>query len=159
MMVVVVVVMMVLVAPMDVAPSTSTPTAAASSVTPGGRRGCPALTVLVGEDPCRLEVVVTEGDGLVERHSFLAQLLVLQGLLHHPSQLAQLGFHVHHPLLGLFRASGPGVEPAGLGHGGESGGNQVWSLTQFYSVDFSQSMIGVSKCVFYKRTIKVCVSC
>ena len=36
---------------------------------------------------------------------------------------------------------------------------QVWSLTQFYSVDFSQSRIGVSKCVFYKRTIKVCVSC
>ena len=36
---------------------------------------------------------------------------------------------------------------------------QVWSLTQFYSVDFSQSRISVSKCVFYKRTIKVCVSC
>ena len=36
---------------------------------------------------------------------------------------------------------------------------QVWSLTQFYSVDFSQSRIGVEKCVFYKRTIKVCVSC
>ena len=36
---------------------------------------------------------------------------------------------------------------------------QVWSLTQFYSVDFSQSKIGVKKCVFYKRTIKVCVSC
>ena len=153
-----VVVMMVLVASMDVAPSPSTPTAAAS-VTPGGRRGGPALTVLVGEDPCRLEVVVTEGDGLVERHGFLAQLLVLQGLLHHPGQLAQLGFHVHHPLLGLFRASGPGVEPAGLGHGGESGGNQVWPLTQFYSVDFSKSRIDVLKCVFNKRTIKVCISC
>ena len=37
--------------------------------------------------------------------------------------------------------------------------NQVWSLTIFYSVDFSQSRIGVNKCVFYKRTIKVCVSC
>ena len=36
---------------------------------------------------------------------------------------------------------------------------QVWSLIQFYSVDFSQSRIGVNKCVFYKRTIKVCVSC
>ena len=36
---------------------------------------------------------------------------------------------------------------------------QVWSLTQFYSVDFSQSRIGVKKCVFNKRTIKVCVSC
>ena len=36
---------------------------------------------------------------------------------------------------------------------------QVWSLTQFYSVDFSQSRISVIKCVFNKRTIKVCVSC
>ena len=37
--------------------------------------------------------------------------------------------------------------------------SQVWSLTQFYSVDFSQSRIGVKKCVFNKRTIKVCISC
>ena len=37
--------------------------------------------------------------------------------------------------------------------------NQVRSLTQFYSVDFSKSRIGVKKCVFNKRTIKVCVSC
>ena len=36
---------------------------------------------------------------------------------------------------------------------------QVWSLTQLCSVDFSQSRIGVNECVFYKRTIKVCVSC
>ena len=36
---------------------------------------------------------------------------------------------------------------------------QVWSLTQFYSVDFSQSRIGVNKCVFWKRTIKVCITC
>ena len=36
---------------------------------------------------------------------------------------------------------------------------QVWSLTQFYSVDFSQSRIGVKKCVFNKRAIKVFVSC
>ena len=36
---------------------------------------------------------------------------------------------------------------------------QVWSLTQFYSVSFSQSRIGVKKCVFNKRTLKVCVSC
>ena len=36
---------------------------------------------------------------------------------------------------------------------------QVWSPTQFYSVDFSQSRIGGNRCVFYKRTIKVCVSC
>ena len=35
---------------------------------------------------------------------------------------------------------------------------QVWSLTQFYSVDFWQSRIGVKKCVFNKRTIKVCVT-
>ena len=32
--------------------------------------------------------------------------------------------------------------------------DQVWSLTQFYYVDISQTMI-----VFYKRTIKVRVSC
>ena len=37
--------------------------------------------------------------------------------------------------------------------------HQVWSLTQFYSVDFSQLRIGVNKCVLNKRTIKVCVSC
>ena len=36
---------------------------------------------------------------------------------------------------------------------------KVWSLTQFYSVDFSKSREGVKKCVFNKRTIKVCVSC
>ena len=37
---------------------------------------------------------------------------------------------------------------------------QVWSLTQFYSVDFSQSRIGVKKSAFFnKRTIKVFVSC
>ena len=29
-----------------------------------------------------------------------------------------------------------------------SGGNQVWSLNQFYSVDFSKSRIVVKKCVF-----------
>ena len=33
-------------------------------------------------------------------------------------------------------------------------GKKVWLLTQFYTVDFSQSRIGVKKCVF-----KVCVSC
>ena len=37
--------------------------------------------------------------------------------------------------------------------------DQVWSLTQFYSIDFSKSRIDVNKCVFYKRTIKVCGSC
>ena len=36
---------------------------------------------------------------------------------------------------------------------------KVWSLAQFYSVDFLQLRIGVKKCVFNKRTIKVCVSC
>ena len=40
-----------------------------------------------------------------------------------------------------------------------TGVSQVWSLTQFCFVDFSQSRIGVNKCVFNKRTIKVCVSC
>ena len=41
----------------------------------------------------------------------------------------------------------------------ETGGGQVWSLTQLYSVDFSQSRISVKKCVFNKRIIKVWVSC
>ena len=36
---------------------------------------------------------------------------------------------------------------------------QVWSLTQLYFVDFLKSMIGVQKCVFNERTIKVCISC
>ena len=35
---------------------------------------------------------------------------------------------------------------------------QVWLLTQLYSVDFLQSWISGKKCVFNKRTIKVCVS-
>ena len=71
-----------------------------------------------------------------------------------------------------------GSQPAVMGIGGDGGGGggvgagqqvwvtrdgpdgkQVWSLTQFYSVDFSQSRIGVKKFVFNKRTIKVCVSC
>ena len=37
--------------------------------------------------------------------------------------------------------------------------HQVWSLPQFYPVDFSQSRIGAKKCVFNKRTMKVCASC
>ena len=37
--------------------------------------------------------------------------------------------------------------------------DQVWSLTQFYSVDFSPSRFCVKKCVFNKHTIKVCVIC
>ena len=41
----------------------------------------------------------------------------------------------------------------------ESSNPQVWSLTQFYSVDFSKSRIGVNKCVFNRRKIKVCISC
>ena len=37
--------------------------------------------------------------------------------------------------------------------------HSVWSPTQFYPVDFSLSRIGVKKCVFNKRAVKVCVSC
>ena len=37
--------------------------------------------------------------------------------------------------------------------------DQVWSLNQFYSVDFSQARIGVKKRDFNESTIKVCVSC
>ena len=36
---------------------------------------------------------------------------------------------------------------------------QVWSLTQFYSVDFSQSRIVIKKCVFNRRTNKVWLKC
>ena len=36
---------------------------------------------------------------------------------------------------------------------------QVWSLTQFCSVDFSKSRIGGKKCVFNKRIFKDCISC
>ena len=43
--------------------------------------------------------------------------------------------------------------------GAISGQKQVWSLTQFYSSDFLKSRIDVKKCVFYKRTIKVFISC
>ena len=53
-----------------------------------------------------------------------------------------------------------GLHGVGLLEGpGPTGGDQVWSLNQFYSVDFSKSRIDVTKCVFNKRTIKVCVSC
>ena len=41
----------------------------------------------------------------------------------------------------------------------ESGCHQVGSLTQFYSVDFSQSSISVKKSLLNKLTIKGCVSC
>ena len=44
-----------------------------------------------------------------------------------------------------------------VGYGGP-GCSSCWSLTQFYSVNFSQSSIGVQKCVFNQRTIKICVS-
>ena len=37
--------------------------------------------------------------------------------------------------------------------------HQVWSPTQFYSVDFSQSRIDVKKCAVNKRTIKYQGSC
>ena len=40
-----------------------------------------------------------------------------------------------------------------------TGGDQVLSLTQFYSPDFLQSRIGVNGCVFNKCNIKVCVTC
>ena len=36
--------------------------------------------------------------------------------------------------------------------------DKVWSLAQFYSINFSQSRVCVIKCIFNKRTIKVCVS-
>ena len=59
-----------------------------------------------------------------------------------------------------FRSGGTWTAHSSAHSGQPQAGNfQVWSLTQFYSVDFSQSRIGVNKCVFYKRTVKVSVSC
>ena len=58
------------------------------------------------------------------------------------------------PCRGLWSDWSSGGEP-----GTAAEAYQVWSLIQYYSVDFSKSRIGVKKCVFNKRTIKVCVSC
>ena len=53
---------------------------------------------------------------------------------------------------------GIGVEEsAGLDH--QAVFPHVWSLTQFHSVDFSQSRICVKRCVFKKPSVKICVSC
>ena len=64
-------------------------------------------------------------------------------------------------LTGLLDVDLAGVAfAAGLLEGDLAGVAQVWSLTQLlYSVDFSKSRIGVKKCVFDKRTIKICISC
>ena len=47
--------------------------------------------------------------------------------------------------------AGDGIPPADSGS--HSVVVKVWSLTQLYFVDFSQSRIGEKKCVFNKRTI------
>ena len=73
-------------------------------------------------------------------------------------KLVDIWSRAGHPHTPNVRRDGGGFG-AGVGEGGASVVSQVWSLTQFYSVDFSQSRIGVKKCVFYKRTIKVCASC
>ena len=44
-------------------------------------------------------------------------------------------------------------------HQNNNNNGQVWLLTLFYPVDFSQSGIVAKKCVFNKPTIKVCISC
>ena len=44
--------------------------------------------------------------------------------------------------LGGHNGGGSGAPPGGAQY------DQVWSLTQLYSVEFSQSMIDVKKCVF-----------
>ena len=54
------------------------------------------------------------------------------------------------PCRGLWSDWSSGGEP-----GTAAEAYQVWSLTQFYSVDFSKSRIGVKKCVFNKGKIKV----
>ena len=76
------------------------------------------------------------------------------GVVAHRLEEVPLGVeHPDHPGDGQDLGLGP------LLLGRVSGVVQVWSLTQFNSVDFSQSRISESKCVFNKRTIKVCVSC
>ena len=40
----------------------------------------------------------------------------------------------------------------------EGDNNQVWSLTQFFSVNFSHSWI-IGKFCFYSQTFKVCITC
>ena len=42
---------------------------------------------------------------------------------------------------------------------GDANQDQVCSLTQLYSVDFSKSRIVGKKCIFNKRIIEVCVNC
>ena len=60
--------------------------------------------------------------------------------------------------LHLFVRPGPGrVWMAPIRDGRMLRPNQVQTLTQFYSVDFSQSRISVKKCVFNTRIIKVAV--
>ena len=85
-------------------------------------------------------------------------LKLLEILGQHSSKGASIVFvdkqeHADSLLKDLMNAS---YTSAGSLHGGI---DQVWSLTQFYSLDFSKSRIGVKKCGFNKRTIKVCVSC
>ena len=44
-------------------------------------------------------------------------------------------------------------------HGDSCPRSILVTITQFDSLDFLQSKIGVKKCVFNKRKIKVCISC
>ena len=59
----------------------------------------------------------------------------------------------------LDHEGGACLEEEALRSGVRPSGGQVWSLTQFYSVDFSKSRIDVKKCVFNEHIIKVYVSC
>ena len=87
----------------------------------------------------------------VEKKAWHILLLYLK---YHPGLLQQVGPHVGPDDVELF------VE-VDLDVLAEAGAVvvQVWSPTQYYSVYFSKSRINGKKCVFSKRTTKVCVSC
>ena len=71
----------------------------------------------------------------------------------HPELVAQDVFDVLHPV-GVVALEVELVSQA-VAHPGEF---QVWSLTRFYSVDFSQSRIGVKECVQGLRQLLLTVS-
>ena len=78
---------------------------------------------------------------------------------HHPSLLHQdqtLLVVVHVPtLVGVDEGEVVGPRLSGVDEALQG----IRSLSELYSVDFSQSRISVEKCVFNRRTIKVCVTC
>ena len=66
-------------------------------------------------------MVIVKRDALVEGNLLLPpELLVLQSFFHHSSELAELGFHVHHPRFSFLGISRARVIPTALWDGAES---------------------------------------